>query len=212
MNCLICDSICSSFEDAKEGIVYYECDSCTLIMKSKENLSSFVEQKKRYDLHQNSSDSIGYRDYFQRFIDFVLPLKHYPQNGLDFGCGKSTLLADMLTQNSIPTDFYDPIYHPNKIYKSNSYDLILSIEVFEHLHNPKEVFSILIEHLNIDGYIAIQTAFRPDTKEEFLKWYYRLDPTHVIFFSYKSLDILASKYGMRVIRDDRKQMVLMERE
>jgi SAM-dependent methyltransferase len=178
-------------------------------MKSKENQSSFIEQKKRYDLHQNDSSNKGYRAYFQRFLDFVLPIEPTPRYALDFGCGRSTLVTDMLTQKSIATDYYDPIYHPNKVYKNSSYDLILSIEVFEHLHNPKDIFSTLVKHLNSDGYIAIQTAFRPDTKEEFLEWYYRLDPTHLIFFSPKSLSILASKFGMRVIKDDGKQMVVL---
>ena len=211
MKCLICSSLCNSFEDMRWGVLYYECDSCHLIMKSPKHLSNFKEQKKRYDLHQNSSDSSGYRAYFERFIDFVLPLEPKPLRGLDFGCGATSLLADILAEHDIGTDFYDPIYHSDRVYESRVYDLIVSVEVFEHLHDPKTTFGMLVEHLAVDGYIAIQTALRPDSKEEFLNWYYRLDPTHVLFFSINSLEVLASEFGMRVIKSDKRQMVLMKR-
>ncbi len=212
MKCLICAKKCDSFEDTAKGILYYECYSCGFIMKSPEHLSDFSEQKKRYDLHNNSPESEGYRAYFQRFVDFVLPCVDTPKNALDFGCGESSLLAQILTHNQISTDFYDPIYHPKEVYKDKKYDLIVSVEVFEHLHNPKDIFKMLIEHLQPNGYLAIQTAFYQNNRERFLHWHYRLDPTHVIFFSLKSLEKLADIFNMRVIKNDAKQMILMQKK
>ncbi len=211
MECLICNNICSSFEDSRQNILYYECGSCQFVMKSSENFSDFIEQKQRYDLHNNSEESEGYKAYFQRFLDFVLPDIPKPTRALDFGCGASSLLAQMLIKDNIKTDFYDPIYYPKEVYRDNSYDLIVSVEVFEHLHNPKDIFKMLVERLNPNGYLAIQTAFYLNDRDRFLSWHYRLDPTHVVFFSLNSLKVLASEFGMRVIKDDNKQMVLMQR-
>ncbi len=116
-------------------------------------------QKARYDLHENDPDSDGYRAYFQRFLDFVLPKVGKPATALDFGCGRSRLLADILTQHGIACDAYDPIYRPDISYNTKKYDLIVSVEVFEHLHDPVAEFRKLIELLYSGGFLAIQTEF-----------------------------------------------------
>jgi len=211
MKCLICDKECERFEDTRWRIEYYECYSCGFVMKSTKNFSSFSEQKQRYDLHNNNQESEGYRAYFERFVNFLLPHINQPQNALDFGCGASSLLAQILTHNQISTDFYDPIYHPKEVYKDKKYDLIVSVEVFEHLHTPKEIFKMLVDHLNPKGYLAIQTAFYAEDRERFLNWHYRLDPTHVLFFSLKSLAVLATEFEMKIIKSDVKQMILMQK-
>jgi len=208
MNCLICSNKTEEFLDEKSNIRYFECKKCNFIMKSKDSFVDFNEQKKRYDLHQNSEDNLGYREYFNRFIDFVLPSIEKPKSALDFGCGATSLLSKILEEKSINCNFYDPIYYPNNLY-NKSYDLILSVEVFEHLHNPRETLKTLVEKLNPNGYLAVQTAFHPEDREKFLKWYYKLDPTHIIFFSPNTFEKLAQEFGLEVIKYDEKQMILM---
>ena len=211
MECLICGNLCDGFEDERKGIVYFECSSCQFIMKSKEHFASFDKQKERYNLHNNNEEDEGYQSYFQRFIDFALRAGEKPKHTLDFGCGASTLLAQMFQKEGVNCDFYDPIYHPDESYKSKSYDLITSVEVFEHLHDPKAILEMLTQHLNPNGYIAIQTAFYLNDRERFLSWYYRLDPTHIVFFSRHSLAVLAEQVGMSVVDDNAKNMVLLQK-
>ncbi|MEA2029257.1 MAG: class I SAM-dependent methyltransferase [Campylobacterota bacterium] len=211
MRCLICDTLCDSFEDAKRGVLYFECSSCHFIMKSKEHFSSFDTQKERYDLHNNSEENEGYQEYFQRFIDFALSDIPKPRSVLDFGCGASSLLAQMISKEGIACDFYDPIYHPNESYKNKTYDLITSVEVFEHLHDPKATLEMLIQSLNPKGYIALQSAFHPHDRERFLSWYYRLDPTHIVFFSPKSFEALAKSLNLSIVASNAKNMVLLQR-
>ena len=64
-------------------------------------IKKIEDQKARYDLHENEEDNEGYRAYFQRFLDFVLPAVRKPENALDFGCGESSLLASMLEEEGI---------------------------------------------------------------------------------------------------------------
>ena len=210
MKCPICSSVCHAFTDTKLQIGCYHCSTCHCIFKSPDSFQELAVQKSRYDLHENEENDEGYQAYFQRFIDFVLPLVKNPQNALDFGCGASSLLSKMFVKNGIKCDFYDPIYHPDSTYKQKSYDLIVSTEVFEHLHDPKKVFEHLLGRLNRGGYLAIQTQFHDHDIEHFLRWYYRLDPTHIFFFAPKTFRYLSELHNCRYIGDNGKNMVVIQ--
>ncbi len=207
--CTICQTQTDEF--VNDDILYYHCKRCEYIFKSPKYYRDFDTQKKRYNLHQNEEESEGYIAYFQRFLDFVLPLVSTPKNSLDFGCGVSSLLSKLLINNGIECDYYDPIYYPNREYKDKKYDLIVSVEVYEHLHNPNKVFKELISLLNSGGYLAIQTEFHPNNVAKFKKWYYHKDPTHILFFRAKTFEVLASKYGGKVIDNNSKNMVVIEK-
>ena len=87
MKCHICDQETRSFLDEKTDILYYHCPDCEYIFKSPECFQDFSVQKDRYNLHENDEEDEGYQAYFQRFLDFILPLVGSPKNALDFGCG-----------------------------------------------------------------------------------------------------------------------------
>lgn len=211
MNCLICNTLTQTFVDEKTGIIYFHCPHCECISKSPENFTQIFEQKERYDLHDNDPEHEGYRAYFGRFLDFVLPLVEDPKTALDFGCGRSTLLADLMRERGIVCDYYDPIYYPVKPNHSKKYGLIVSTEVFEHLHDPKTVFSGLYSMLEKGGYLAIQTQFHPNNTEAFKKWYYHQDPTHIVFFTSKTFQVLCDLYGFGHIKDNEKNMVVIRK-
>jgi len=210
LNCHICNKKTEPFFHEKTNITYYHCKSCEFISKSSEYYQDLEGQKLRYNLHQNNEDSTGYRAYFQRFLDFTLNLIPNVGRALDFGCGRTSLLAKMFEENGIPCDYYDPIYHPNIF--SKNYDLVVSIEVFEHLHNPKKTFERLISMLPKGGYLAIQTEFHLNNLEAFKTWYYHQDPTHIVFFTKKSFQVLASMHASVVVMDNGKNMVLIQKK
>jgi len=209
--CHICGSGTESFMDDKSGILYYSCNNCEVIFKSPECYRSIAEQKARYDLHNNDENDEGYRAYFERFLAFVLPRVGSVKTALDFGCGRSTLLADILSSMNIETDAYDPIYHPDAAYHSKKYDIIVSTEVFEHLHAPETVFSSLLDVLHAGGYLAIQTQFHPGDSEAFGDWYYHKDPTHIVFFTPQTFRTLAGMHGCSYIADNGKNMVILKK-
>ena len=211
MKCHICDRSVLSFIDEKTDITYYSCSECEYIFKASKHYQNFSDQKMRYDLHENDEDDAGYQAYFKRFLDFVLPQISDVRTALDFGCGRSTLLAQMLEQHTIDCDSYDPIYHPDTLQKDKKYDLIVSTEVFEHLHQPKEVFESLTERLEEGGYLALQTQFHPKDTEAFKKWYYHQDPTHIVFFTAKTFKMLATYFDCDYIGDNGKNMVLLRK-
>jgi 2-polyprenyl-3-methyl-5-hydroxy-6-metoxy-1,4-benzoquinol methylase len=211
MNCHICNNNTQFFVHEKTDIKYYVCEKCEYIFKSPNNYQNFTEQKERYNLHQNDEDSVGYKEYFQKFIDFMLPHIDGVESALDFGCGASSLLSKLLKEEGINCNYYDPIYYPNTMNENKKYDLIVSTEVFEHLHDPKEVFESLIKKLNSGGYLAIQTQFHSNNIESFKKWYYHQDPTHIVFFRVKTFEVLASMYNCELLANNEKNMLVLRR-
>ena len=211
MDCHICDKPTESFVDEKTKIKYYHCFVCEYIFKSPACYQNLNSQKKRYDLHTNSEEDEGYVAYYHRFVDFILPHIKKAKTALDFGCGESLILTNILNSMNIYTTHYDPIYHPGKTYDSKKYDLIVSTEVFEHLHEPKKVFSHLISLLNDGGYLALQTQFHPNTEEVFKKWYYHQDPTHIVFFRAKTFEVLCKEFKCKIIKDNSKNMIILQK-
>jgi cyclopropane fatty-acyl-phospholipid synthase-like methyltransferase len=209
LNCHICQQDSHSFIHNKTQVQYYHCFHCEYIFKSEEYYRDFRVQKKRYDLHQNNDDDLGYQAYFQKFLNFTLEGIGKVKNVLDFGCGRSTVLARLIEDKAMTCDYYDPIYHPKVIDKK--YDLIVCVEVFEHLHEPSKVFEYLLSLLHEGGYLAIQTEFHSNDKEKFEKWYYPNDPTHIVFFRPKTFEYLAQIHGCKYIKDNAKNILIVEK-
>ncbi len=211
MDCHICNKTTVSFIHDKTDITYYHCKDCEYIFKSSMCYQDFTAQKERYNLHENDAEDEGYQAYFKRFLDFTLPLVIKPKTSLDFGCGKSSLLASLLQKNGIACDYYDPIYHPDTLDESKKYELIVSTEVFEHLHQPRVIFESLLKRLEEGGYLALQTQFHPNDAEAFKKWYYHQDPTHIVFFTAQTFRVLCEMCGCEFVRDNGKNMVVMKK-
>jgi hypothetical protein len=69
----------------------------------------------------------------------------------------------------------------------------------------------LVSLLNNGGYLALQTQFHPNTEEAFKKWYYHQDPTHIVFFRAKTFEVLCEAFGCRIIKDNSKNMILIQK-
>ena len=182
--------------------IFLNHQNATKILQHKKNDTTFMKMMKMM---------LGYQAYFQRFLDFLLPLVNKPKTALDFGCGRSSLLASMLKKEGIKCDYYDPIYHPDTLDEKKKYELIVSTEVFEHLHQPREVFESLLKRLEEGGYLALQTQFHPNNIEAFKKWYYHQDPTHIVFFTAKTFKVLCKVYFCEFVADNGKNMVLLRK-
>ena len=207
--CPVCRTECSAFADVKQTVTYHACPGCGYWFKAPDHHPGLSEQKTRYDLHENDPDDPGYRAYFQRFLDWVLPQIPVGGRALDFGSGASGLLASMLAEAGFDAMRYDPIYHPDERYRKERYDLIVSTEVFEHLSDPLAVLRELASLLKPGGFLAIQTQFHPEDETAFLQWYYRLDPTHIGFFVPRTFQRMGAEPGLIYLGDDGRNKVLL---
>ena len=210
MKCIICNTKSVSFVDNQLKKTFYHCPFCELIFLDKKFHISSDDEKKQYNHHNNSLENEGYIKMFDKFLDFALEGLHV-KNALDFGSGPTPVLSELLKRRGLHVEYFDKFYQPKKIYENKKYDLITSTEVFEHLKNPKEVLSLLANHLTQNGTIAIMTLFHSNNTEEFLKWWYRRDPTHITFFTPKSIEALCCECGLKVVKHDDKRVIILQK-
>jgi hypothetical protein len=209
MKCKICNEIASSFEDKELGKIFYYCSKCEYIFLDKKFYKSASDEKKQYDQHNNSLKNQGYVKMFEDFLDFSCENEKI-KSALDFGSGPTPVFAELLKKRALQVDYYDKFYQPKKIYENKSYDLITSTEVFEHLEHPKEILKLLTNHLKKRGKIAIMTLFHTNKQDDFLKWWYRRDPTHIGFFRPKTFEFLAKETNLRVSKCDDKRVIVLQ--
>jgi cyclopropane fatty-acyl-phospholipid synthase-like methyltransferase len=209
--CKVCNSNANAIIKSKNTRIYSRCIKCGYISLDESFYLDAQDEKKHYDNHHNTMESIGYVEMFKKLIsEFIAPLKGV-KNALDFGCGEGGVLATLLQNDGIKCDKYDLFYFNDKSYKTKKYDLILSTEVFEHLSNPIDVLKELLGCLNDGGYLLLMSSFHPNDDEKFLKWYYIQDITHIGFFSMKTFEYIAKEFGLKVVRDNHKNIVLFQK-
>ena len=89
-------------------------------------------------------------------------------------------------------DLYDPFFYPNKEIFTRQYNFITCTETAEHFFNPYYEFKNLDSLLLSGGWLGVMTTFLTEDKF-FENWYYRRDPTHVVFYAKKTLEIIAEQ-------------------
>ena len=210
--CKVCSSLTTKIVDPKTEKIYHKCLFCNYIFLDENFYVDETKEKQHYDKHNNNFDSLGYVAMFEDLIrEFIDPSKQNIKTALDFGCGRGEVLPILLEKNSILCDRYDLFYFPQKIYIDKKYDLMVSTEVFEHLQNPLEVFEELLTHLKDGGYLLLMSATPPDSDEEFFKWWYIRDITHIGFFTIKTFEYFASKFHLKIVKYNSKNIILFQK-
>jgi tRNA pseudouridine65 synthase len=191
MSCPLCRS-----ERVREfsrciGRDYYRCDECSLVFVPPGQFLTAEAEKKRYDLHRNSPDDPGYRQYLARLFT---PLQHClaPGScGLDFGSGPAPTLSLMFEEAGHSMTLFDRFYEPAPAALERQYDFITAAEVVEHLHDPRTELERLWACLRPGGRLGIMTQWLVE-RDAFLRWHYKNDLTHVCFFSQEAFAWLAA--------------------
>ena len=207
MKCIVCKSKSTETFKTRDNKEYWSCDNCSAKFLDQKHYISMTEEKERYLEHNNRVDDKNYRDFLSR-LSKPLKEKLSPNcKGLDFGCGHGPALADMLRSDGFDVDLYDPFFFPNKGVFSKQYDFITSSETVEHFFDPFKEFDTLNNLLAPKGWLAIMTSFLT-TGDAFEDWYYRRDPTHVVFYTERTFEVIASQKNW-VCEIPKKDIVLM---
>lgn len=210
MNCKICNNSDLKIIELKNK--YYYCYNCEAIFIDPQAILAEEAEKKRYQGHDNNHQNKGYVKMFKKFIEEVIEnntdLKERAEI-LEFGCGPGPVLADLLTEKGFNVDRYDPYFFPDKNYLQKKYDLITATEVFEHFSQPFKEVKSLNSILKKDAYLAVMTSFHPGP-EEFKDWWYKWDPTHIMFYNQKTFVKLAAEFDLKIVYSDRKKYILFK--
>ena len=180
--CPLCTSVDVREFSADHRREYLRCSVCGLVFVPSHFFLSPDDEKKRYDLHRNSSDDSGYRSFLNRlFIPFHRSLAP-GSRGLDFGSGPEPVLARMFEDAGHFVTLFDLHYEPNPSVFDQQYDFVVCSEVVEHLREPRAEMERLWRCLRPGGVLGIMTQPVVE-RDAFPAWHYKNDPTHVCFFS-----------------------------
>ena len=186
---------------------YYRCSCCDLIFVPREYHLSEIDQRARYDSHNNDPGDLRYRNFFKQLLVPLLAILPSNSHGLDFGSGPGPTLSLMLEECGHKVDLYDKFYAQNDAVFQNRYDFITATEVVEHLPNPLKDLEALVKILQKGGILAIMTEI-VSPQLDFTNWYYKNDPSHVCFYSEKTFLYLANLLGLEIVTLSERVIIL----
>ena len=205
-SCKICNSNSEEIFVAKvlgkHNVKYYKCSNCSFIQTESPHWleEAYSEAIAETDVGLVSRN-VEYRPILYNTIHkFFDPKKSF----IDYGGGYGIFVRMM---RDLGLDFYRyDTYCENIFCKGfdiedsgkNKFELLTAFEVFEHLVEPvKEVEKMLALSENI----LLTTQLQPDEIIHPNDWWYFTFETgqHVSLFSKESLQILADRYGLKLI-------------
>jgi len=209
MICPLCKATCQHPILKDRSSTFYRCPNCDLRFLDPEQRLNSEEEKKRYLTHNN--DVLD-----PRYQSFVKPLyleirKRLPpgSSGLDFGAGTGPVLAMLLRQDGYPISLYDPYFWPDQQVLEEKYDFVCACEVIEHLYDPAFEFKRMSGLLKGNGLLAFMTQLY-DEEIDFGRWYYRKDPTHVVFYSRRTFSWIQTYFGFSKLTFNGSRVILLQ--
>lgn len=203
-NCSVCGSSVSRFGQStvlgSHAVEYFRCDSCR-----------FLQTETPYWLEEAYSQPIASLDIGllhrnQRFATIAFRLLQRvlksDENCIDYGGGYGVFVR-LMRDKGVPFFHYDPMAE-NIFARSfpacteDTFSLATAFEVLEHLVDPHEHFKML-DRLAPNWLVS--TELISDDAPALGDWWYYLQETgqHVSFYSRKSLEEIASRYGRRLV-------------
>ncbi|MBX2827848.1 MAG: class I SAM-dependent methyltransferase [Flavobacteriaceae bacterium] len=185
MNCPLCTSSHLQQRDDIEDFI--NCQHCGTVFKNPVLWPSPKEEKERYLLHQNDIEDTGYQNFVSPIVEAVLNQFDNASRGLDFGAGTGPVITKLLQHKGYSMALWDPFFHRDRSVLETTYDFIVCCEVIEHFHHPMKEFHLMQSLLNKGGKLFCMSDLI-SKNTAFSNWYYKDDPTHVVFYSEKNLN------------------------
>lgn len=220
-SCIICGS--KYIKSKLKGLL--ECETCHFntadLSISDEELKQLYSEEyfsgKEYGNYL--SDKKNIQNNFQKRLDVIL--KYIPETKgkklFEIGCayGFFLELAKRYFYKAVGIDVSsDSIKYARQVlmvdaidgdflnYKlSEKYDVFCMWDTIEHLKKPHLFIDKIAQHINKDGILAITTGDMDSINARFRgnKWRQIHPPTHLHYFSQKTLSALLQKHGFRVV-------------
>ncbi|MBI3366788.1 class I SAM-dependent methyltransferase [Candidatus Roizmanbacteria bacterium] len=196
-----------------QGVDIFECKNCYLAFLDQRKTLKFDPQNE-YNLEKYKENEAKLRRQFEKITDKIY---RYKKRGkvLDIGAGYG-LLSSILLKKGYEIEIIEPIsesyYLRGKKIKhyrgtvekflsrnKTKYNIILLIDLIEHLKNPLVVLKKLRMFLNRDGIIVIQTPnYKSLMARICINWSWWMVSDHKFFFSPRSIRLLVQKAGFSI--------------
>lgn len=230
INCPTCNQKNTTLKFIKNGFKYLECENCTMLYISPrptfDILKSFYANSVNYKFFNDyifpSSKEVRREKMFIPRVEKVIKLCQKnninTNNILEIGAGYGLFLEEMqkrnLFDNIYGIEASDSLYERSKDLGFNVYngifeelnikqtfDVIVSFEVIEHIFNPSDVIKKIFSMLN-DNALLIMTfpnynGFDISTLKEASD---SIDHEHLNYFNEKSIKLLLEESGFKDIQ------------
>ncbi len=177
--------------------VFFRCETCGSVFLGRANLLSPEDEEKRYLQHRNQRTP-EYEKFLNRLLAPLVQVVPPGSQGLDFGCGPVPVLSEMLTEQGFQMQNFDPFFFSNSRALEAEYDFVTCSETVEHFHEPLTGWTQLHARLRPGGRLGVMTQMRTQW-EGFFDWHYPRDPTHVQFYSPRTMRWIGHKFGMEPV-------------
>lgn len=200
MNCHLCKSLSIPWAHTPDGKAYWRCQLCDLVFMDTKHWPDKDRELSRYLEHKNDLKSGAYLDYLRRLAEPALAgFQGKVKRVLDFGSGPTEGMKALLESRGIEVRSYDPYFFPDRELLKISYEVVLCSEAAEHFFHPGEEFSLFTRMVEAGGVLGVSSQFYPEDNQAFGQWGYRRDPTHVCFYSAKTVRWIADRWGWDVL-------------
>lgn len=200
--CPLCHNIAYPFYKN----IFYKCCECSAIFRDKHLLLTPIEEKKRYENHNNDVHDLAYQQFVSPITTSVR--KDFSTNslGLDFGAGTGSAISKVLEDFGYIIKQYDPFFNNIPDLFQKKYDYVVCCEVMEHFYYPEKEFNLLKNLLKPNGVLYCMTHIY-NSKIDFDKWYYKNDPTHVFIYQKETFEWIKNKYNFSSITINQRLIV-----
>ena len=188
--CIVCDNT-SNKRLVVSKVPYFQCESCKTLFSDplpNEGMVGGGFEIER-NLYQNKERISRVEKMFGKAA----------VNVLDFGCGHGLLVADLISNgyNATGYDAYNPKF--TKKPPKETFELVMAVEVVEHLSYPFYEFDFINRCLKPGGIFYIETSFVNVAEEEEipLEDFEYISPSvgHSTIFSHHGLDLILALKG-----------------
>lgn len=175
-------------------------------------------QRARYLNHQNTLENTEYVRRFEALIAAWeaqpgVGAKHAapPRRVLDFGCGPGDppVLVALLRRRGCQAVGYDPLFAPGAD-RSQPFDAVFAVETFEHFCNGIADVADAVKCVRPGGHLVVSTLFHPGPAGV-ADWWYARDPTHVCFYSPRTMAWIADRFNLRLVVCDNRNLCIFSR-
>ncbi len=172
--------------------LFLHCPECACVFVAGAGLPTEDLEKQRYLQHRNDPTP-EYQGFLSRLAAPVARLAPTGARGLDFGCGPIPVMSALLESQGFTMENYDPFFFADAALLGQTYDFVTCCETAEHFHHPEKEFALLNRLVKPGGFLAVMTQMRSQW-DGFFEWHYPRDPTHVVFYSPRTMRWLSQKF------------------
>ncbi len=196
-SCPICSELGTEEFHRGADRPYLICPRCDLVFVPAEFHLTPDEERRRYELHENSPSDHGYRRFLSKLVDPLISRLQPGSHGIDFGAGPGPALSSILREKGFHMTEYDPFFACDPEALDRTYDFVACTEAAEHFSRPAGEFELMMKLVRPRGIVGVMTQMRREACD-FSAWNYIRDETHICFYSSATFEWIASRFGARL--------------